>query len=108
MDESAFEAAAETTLTRLYTVIDETLADEVDAELRGGILTLELEDGRQYVINKHAPSKQIWLSSPVSGAAHFDYDASSKSWRSTRGGPPLAERLAGELKAATGQDVAFD
>lgn len=108
MDESAFEAAAEATLTRLYTVIDETLADEVDAELRGGILTLELEDGRQYVINKHAPTKQLWLSSPVSGAAHFAHDAASGAWRSTRGGPPLTERLAAELKAATGQDIAFD
>jgi frataxin len=108
MDESAFQAAAETTLTRLYTVIDETLGGDVDAELRGGILTLELEDGRQYVINKHAPSKQIWLSSPVSGAAHFDLDAASGEWRSTRGGPPLVARLVAELKAATGRDIAFD
>ena len=108
MDESAFQAAAESMLTRLYTVIDETLGDEVDAELRGGILTLEFEDGRQYVINKHAPTKQLWLSSPVSGAAHFGYDEATRSWRSTRGGPPLLERLAAELAAATGRDIAFD
>jgi frataxin len=108
MDESAFQAAAESTLSRLYTVIDETLGDDVDAELRDGVLTLELDDGSEYVINKHAPSRQIWLSSPVSGAAHFDYDAASRSWRSSRGGPPLSERLAAELKAATGRDIAFD
>jgi frataxin len=108
MEESAFQAAAEATLGRLYMVIDERLGDDIDAELRGGILTLELEDGRQYVINKHAPTKQLWLSSPVSGAAHFDYDEPSRSWRSTRGGPPLAERLAAELAAATGRDIAFD
>jgi frataxin len=108
MDESAFQAAAESMLTRLYTVIDETLGDDVDAELRGGILTLEFEDGRQYVINKHAPTKQLWLSSPVSGAAHFGYDEATRSWRSTRGGPPLIERLAAELAAATGRDIAFD
>lgn len=108
MEESAFQAAAESMLTRLYTVIDETLGDDVDAELRGGILTLELDDGRQYVINRHAPTRQLWLSSPVSGAAHFDYHEATRSWRSTRGGPPLAERLAAELAAATGRDIAFD
>src|SRR5262245_32674349 len=108
MDESAFQAAADAVLSRLYAVIDETLGDDVDVELRGGILTLELEDGRQYVINKHAPTRQVWLSSPVSGAAHFDYDEAAKSWRSTRGGPPLAERLAAELATATGRDIAFD
>jgi len=108
MDESAFQAAADAVLSRFYAVIDETLGDDVDAELRGGILTLELEDGRQYVINKHAPTRQIWLSSPVSGAAHFDYDEASRTWRSTRGGPPLAERLAAELATATGRDIAFD
>ncbi len=108
MEESAFQAAAESTLTRLYTVIDETLGDDVDAELRGGILTLELVDGSQYVINRHGPTRQLWLSSPVSGAAHFDYDEAARSWRSTRGGPPLAERLAAELAAATGRDIAFD
>lgn len=108
MDESAFQAAAEATLGRLYAAIDERLGDDIDAELRGGILTLEFEDGRQYVINKHAPTRQLWLSSPVSGVAHFDYDEASRSWRSTRGGPPLVERLAAELAAATGRDIAFD
>ena len=36
-----------------------------------GVLNIELEDGRLYIINKHLPSKQIWLSSPASGADYF-------------------------------------
>jgi frataxin len=106
MDESAFENLAEQTLARLEAGIEDQL--DVDVEYRGGILTVELDDGRQYVINKHTPNRQIWLSSPVSGAAHFDYDQASQSWKSTRGGAILHDLLARELKAATGEDITFD
>lgn len=36
-----------------------------------GVLNIELEDEKLYIINKHRPSQQIWLSSPVSGADYF-------------------------------------
>ncbi|HEX9465364.1 MAG TPA: iron donor protein CyaY [Alphaproteobacteria bacterium] len=106
MDESTFESLAEETLAKLEARIEDSL--DVDVELRGGILTIELDDGRQYVINKHMPNRQIWLSSPVSGAAHFDYEPASRTWRSTRGGALLHDLLARELTAATGEDIAFD
>ena len=80
MDDSTFESLADRTLARLQTQIEDAL-DNVDVDLRGGILTLELEDGRQYVINKHMPNHQIWLSSPISGAAHFDHDPATGGWQ---------------------------
>jgi frataxin len=106
MDERAFETLADRTLQQLFARIEEDLPD-VDAELRGGILTLELDDGRQYVINKHAPNRQIWMSSPVSGASHYVHDAVSGEWRSTRDTASLAGRLADELRALTGAAIAF-
>jgi len=107
MDDSAFESLAEATLERLQAQIEDAL-DEVDVELRGGILTLELADGRQYVINKHLPNRQIWLSSPVSGAAHFAYDPQRRVWQSTRSEAQLHPLLAAELSELTGQAVALD
>jgi frataxin len=104
MDDSAFETLAAATLERLAEQIEEALG-EVDVELRGGILTLELEDGREYVINKHTPNRQIWLSSPVSGAAHFVHDPQAGVWRSTRGEAQLHGLLASELSQLTGQPV---
>lgn len=104
MDDSAFETQAEQILARLQTQIEDAL-DDVDVELRGGILTLELADGRQYVINKHSPNRQIWLSSPISGAAHFVHDAATGAWRSTRSDAELHRLLADELAAVTGQEV---
>lgn len=108
MDESAFHSLADQTLARLYAAIETAVGDDAEIDLRGGILTVELDDGRQYVINKHAPSQQIWLSSPVSGAGHFSHDAATDTWRSTRGGAVLTDLLAAELAAATGRDVDFD
>lgn len=108
MDESAFHTLADQTLNRLQTAIEAALGEDLAVDLRGGILTLELDDGRQYVINKHAPTRQIWLSSPVSGAGHFAHDAATGTWRSTRGGAVLTELLAAELATATGRAVGLD
>ena len=82
MDETAFHVAADAVLTRLADAIDDQVGDRVDVELHAGILTMELEDGRQYVINKQTPNREIWVSSPFSGASHFRLDQGQ--WRSTR------------------------
>ena len=45
------------------------------------MLTVNL--GREqgtYVINKQSPNQQIWLSSPESGPARFDYCRTKKTW----------------------------
>jgi len=107
MDDSSFETLADRTLQHLETRLADQL-DDADVELRGGILTIELDDGRQYVVNKHVPNRQIWLSSPVSGAAHFVHDPATGAWRSTRDTAVLYERLAAELSAATGTTVTLD
>lgn len=106
MDERAFETMAAETLKRLAERLEAALADDLDVELRGGILTLELEDGRQFVVNKHAPNREIWLSSPVSGAHHFA--AATAGWRSTRATETLAERLAADLATVLGRHVDVD
>ena len=108
LDESKFLGLAEGTLERLAEAIEDALGDELDVEMDGGILTIALSDGGQYIVNKNAPMRQIWLSSPRSGAWHFDWDEAGACWRSTRGQPVnLADLLAEELKAATGKPVAI-
>ena len=82
MDETVFNREADLVLNHLADTIDEHLGDRIDVEMQSGILTLEVKGGGQYVINKHGPNREIWLSSPVSGAAHFK--AIDGGWRSTR------------------------
>jgi frataxin len=104
LDENRFAALADATLERMADAIDDALGDEVDVELHAGILTLSLPGGGQYVINKHAPNREIWLSSPSSGAWHFAWKG--EAWVSTREPPAvLGPLLAGELAARFGVTV---
>lgn len=108
LDEAGFHHLADKTISRLGEAIDVDLGDEIDVEEQNEILTLILPDGGQYIINKNAPLKQIWLSSPRSGAWHFDWDAATERWRSTRGEKvALDDLLLGELEAITGTRVHF-
>ncbi len=104
IDDAAFESLAAQTLQRFAARIeDATMKLEVD--LVEGVLNIEAEDGATYLVNKHSPLHQLWLSSPVSGAGHFDYNATNKTWESTRGGELLEKILERELSAAAGAPV---
>jgi len=105
MDATAFEDLAEKTLETLFDAIDEAIGDDADVDFDNGILSVELEDGRQYVINKHAPNMQIWLSSPISGAAHYKYDEETSAWVSTRGSDVLLDVLSAEISQIAGASV---
>lgn len=104
IDESTFQTLADETLARLMDTLDEAVGDRLDVDLLGGILTIDLDSGGQYVINKHAPNRQIWMSSPVSGASHFDCDGNG-GWVATRGAGTLAAMLSAEIAAATGETL---
>jgi len=92
MSDSAFESLANSLLAAL----EEGIGPHADAELQGGVLTVEGKDGT-WLVNKHAPTRQIWLSSPRSGARHYVFDAGSGQWKDTRGGADLLELLSAEL-----------
>ena len=76
---------------------DEDALLEVDLE--GGILTIELEDGRQWLISKHEPSGEMWLSSPISGGLHFSN--TTDGWTLTDG-RNLSTLTSEEISAASG------
>jgi frataxin len=95
MTERAFETMAD----RLLEHLEEAIGADVDAELQGGVLTVQAGAGT-WIVNKHAPTRQIWLSSPKSGAHHYAFEAASGLWQDTRGGPDLLATLAAELDVA--------
>lgn len=92
MTDSAFESLADSLLEAL----EEGIGDHADAELQGGVLTVEADAGT-WIVNKHAPSRQVWLSSPKSGARHYAFDAGAGVWQDTRGGNDLLATLSDEL-----------
>lgn len=48
-------------------------AHEISVELESGVMSVAMPDDREYVINKHTPSRQIWVASPYSGAGYFEF-----------------------------------
>ena len=68
MNQAEFERRAAQALDSLFEQIEDQLGDWLDVELSGGILQIELPDGGAYVVNKHAPNREIWVSSPRSRA----------------------------------------
>lgn len=95
MADTSFESLADSLLAAL----EEGIGDHADAELQGGVLTVEGEGG-VWLVNKHAPTRQIWLSSPKSGARHYAFDEVSGQWRDTRGDADLLKTLSAELGLA--------
>jgi frataxin len=88
MSQLSFESLADSLL--------KALEEGLDAERQGGVLTLEGEEGT-WIVNKHAPTQQIWLSSPKSGARHYAFEPGAGLWQDTRGGADLLTTLSGEL-----------
>lgn len=81
MDENSYNNLADTYLSFLSEQLskhEESLEMEVDYQ--DGVLYITFDNGKQYVINRHRPSKQIWLSSPFSGADYFSYNDTIKQW----------------------------
>lgn len=103
LDESSFASLADIMLGRLFDQLEEAVGDEADVEFQDGILTIDFEQGGRIVINKHQPNRQIWLASPVSGAAHFAWDGGQ--WVSTRGGAALLDILATDISKLAGTPV---
>ena len=95
MTEQAFASLADDLLEHL----EEAIGAHADAELQGNVLTVQAGAGT-WVVNKHAPTRQIWLSSPKSGAKHYAFDEASGLWQDTRGGADLLATLAAELDVA--------
>ena len=98
LDDSRFAVLADETLRRILEAVDASGGD-LDADLRDGVLTIEAGSGAQYVINQHAPNREIWVSSPVSGAWHFAFDETRGQWADTRAKDTASALLLPDLLA---------
>lgn len=81
MNDSDFQQLADATLERLSDALEAADGDGVlDVELAQGVLTVELPGKKTIVVSKHGPSRQVWVSSPISGGLHFPWDAVQNTW----------------------------
>ncbi len=107
LEDSQFHCLADAYLDALADEID--ARDEkaaLDADVQQGVLIVTLPSGAQYLVSKHLPTQQLWLSSPVSGGLHFRYNESDSAWE-LEDGRKLGQLLSQELSAATGIEFRF-
>jgi len=83
----------------------EGLEGETDATLAAGVLELRLGDRGTFVLNKQAPNRQIWLSSPISGPLRYDFCGERRVWVYGHDGSLLHPRLEEELSQLLGVPV---
>lgn len=105
-NENRFLTLADATLSHLYERLDAAYerGEIDDLDLSDGVLTIDTLTGGTFVLNKHAPTLQLWLASPLSGGLHFSYSDAQQAWALPDGTTllPLLER---ELRKAAAIDA---
>ncbi|XP_009608123.1 frataxin, mitochondrial isoform X2 [Nicotiana tomentosiformis] len=92
-------------LEKLEEYGDSVDIDGFDVDYGNEVLTLKLGGLGTYVINKQAPNRQIWMSSPVSGPSRFDWDQNSQGWIYRRTKANLRTVLEDELEKLCGSAI---
>ncbi len=106
MNESEFHQRVDAMLLAIEEAIDESGAD-IDYENAAGILTLELENGSQLIINRQTPLKQLWLA-VRSGGYHFDWSDEAEGWLRDSDAAPFVEVLNQALQEQGGETLEID
>ena len=104
LNEAEYEARAQPELLALRDALDALDVEGVEAELEGGILTLEFVDDARYVVNSHRAARQIWMAAERR-AWHFDWDAERQGWVAARSGDELWSTLEQVLTARLNQSI---
>ena len=76
-----------------------------DVVMRDGVLEVRVAAQGTFVLNKQAPLHQLWLSSPLSGPHHYDFDTEARRWVSDKDGHDLQAKLERELSQVIGTAV---
>lgn len=103
LSEQKYQHLANETLERLQDALDEYVEDKLDfgdVRYEDGVLTVSLGEKGTYVLNKQAPNRQIWSSSPVSGPVRYDWV--DGKWIYSRDGHDMHQRLSEEITRLCG------
>jgi CyaY protein len=98
-----FNALADAMFDRIVEIVDASDAVD-DIELNQGVLEITCDDDSKIIINRHAPTQEIWVAAK-SGGYHFKrIDA---GWVDTRSGEALSAALARVLAEQAEATVSF-
>ena len=86
-------------LDQLLERIEASYWQWVDCEINAGVLNIHTAKNGIFIINRNVPRRELWLSSPFSGGAHFSYVTGV--WLNTRTKEPFEPLLFKELDQLT-------
>ncbi len=101
MNAGEFNQKVDDTLSAIEDALDICDA-ELDWDFAGGILAIECDNGSQVIINRQAPTQQIWVAARA-GGFHFDYHADEDCWK--QDGLELFALLNKSLSEQSGETV---
>lgn len=93
------DSAFETMLDELDLFFEENKIMEAEIDEEAGVMEINCSEGT-YIINKQPPTKQIWLSSPISGPKRFDLH--NGQWICLRDNVKLSQLLQDEMNQMYG------
>ncbi len=103
MTESEYNELADAVFARIEGALDRSNAD-IECTRNGPVLELEFEDGSQVIINRHAPSREIWIAARSGG---FHYAHQHGRWLSARDGSELFGKLRELVAQGSGAVIEF-
>jgi len=102
MTESEFNQQVEDTLVAIEESLDD-YEDSLEYENNGGILTIQLSNGSQVIVNRQIAALQLWVAAK-SGGFHFNYDETS-GWIDDKSGDSLSALLSRCLSEQSGDTI---
>ena len=99
--ESDFSALADRVLKAIGGALDAADAD-VDWTLNDGVLEIDCGAGGKLIVNRHLPSREIWVAAR-SGGFHFRHR--DGEWRDTRSSEELFASLERVIRAQSGVEA---
>lgn len=106
---SALQHSLESITETMEPLVEKLAEDDEDCdlELSDGVLTLNLGKKGTFVISRQTPTRQLWLSSPISGPWHYEFDATATVWKCTKSPISFWQRMETELSQIFDTKIEF-
>src|SRR5262245_31723319 len=105
MDEKSYRDLVDGTLRHIDDAFTDVDPDLAECNISQGALTIVYKGGYRAIVSPQPPVRQMWLAFKDRGY-HFNWDATTSSWRDDKGeGLELNALLAQITRATSGVDV---
>jgi CyaY protein len=103
MTDAEFQQLAAAFLARVARWVDQVDDEGLDRSTGDGLVAIEFDDGKKYVLNRQSGNHQMWFAADAR-AWHYDWDG--RAWVDDRDGHRLEDRIVEVVGAKLGKAIA--